>query len=84
VLYLPAPQWGNRTSLLFLTVKCIGMIQKTWCLDTTVVACWPAAAHWRGCPDRGEEAFDTPYGDRRAMIHDSLGNVFPIAPREGK
>ena len=28
-----------------------------------------------------EEPFDTPYGDRRAMVTDALGNVFQIAHR---
>jgi uncharacterized glyoxalase superfamily protein PhnB len=28
-----------------------------------------------------EEPFDTPYGDRRAMVRDSSGNVFQIASR---
>ncbi|TMK82205.1 MAG: bleomycin resistance protein [Actinobacteria bacterium] len=26
-----------------------------------------------------EEPFDTPYGDRRAMVRDPFGNVFQIA-----
>ena len=26
-----------------------------------------------------EEPFDTPYGDRRAMVIDPLGNIFQIA-----
>ncbi len=28
-----------------------------------------------------EEPFDTPYGDRRAMVSDPWGNVFQIAHR---
>jgi uncharacterized glyoxalase superfamily protein PhnB len=28
-----------------------------------------------------EEPFDTPYGDRRAMVRDPSGNVFQIAHR---
>jgi uncharacterized glyoxalase superfamily protein PhnB len=28
-----------------------------------------------------EEPFDTPYGDRRAMVRDPFGNVFQIAHR---
>lgn len=28
-----------------------------------------------------EEPLDTPYGDRRAMVHDPFGNVFQIAHR---
>ena len=28
-----------------------------------------------------EEPFDTPYGDRRAMVRDPFGNVFQIASR---
>jgi PhnB protein len=30
-----------------------------------------------------EEPFDTPYGDRRAMVRDPSGNVFQIASRAG-
>lgn len=30
-----------------------------------------------------EEPADTPYGDRRAMVRDSWGNVFQIAHRRG-
>jgi PhnB protein len=30
-----------------------------------------------------EEPFDTPYGDRRAMVRDPFGNVFQIASRAG-
>jgi uncharacterized glyoxalase superfamily protein PhnB len=29
-----------------------------------------------------EEPFDTPYGDRRAMVRDPSGNVFQIASRK--
>jgi len=28
-----------------------------------------------------EAPLDTPYGDRRAMVHDPFGNVFQIAHR---
>jgi PhnB protein len=30
-----------------------------------------------------EGPFDTPYGDRRAMVRDPSGNVFQIASRAG-
>ena len=30
-----------------------------------------------------EAPLDTPYGDRRAMVHDPFGNVFQIAHRSG-
>ncbi|OLT14509.1 bleomycin resistance protein [Pseudonocardia sp. CNS-139] len=42
-----------------------------------------ADAAFRRAADAGatvlEEPFDTPYGDRRAMVRDPFGNVFQIA-----
>jgi PhnB protein len=45
-----------------------------------------ADAAYRRALDAGarsiEEPLDTPYGDRRAMVRDPLGNVFQVAHRQ--